>query len=98
MRERCEDDLGFIERGILRSDKPHFRSTDAGVLATLLISSSKRQLERRMLGDKSTQLPARIPTGAEDTNRNFMHKECITLHWLRVNDPRARLAHSLLWC
>src|SRR5205809_6978089 len=98
MRERCKDDLRFIERGILRSDKGHFRGTDADALATLLIGRSKRELERRMLGDKSTQLPARIPTGAKDSNRNFMHKECITLHCLCVNDPCARLAHFLLRC
>ena len=98
MRKCCEDDLRFIKRGILRCDKGHFRGTDAGALATLLISRRKREFERRMLGDKSTQLPARIPTGTKDSHRNFMHKECITLHWLCVNDPCARLAHFLPWC
>src|SRR5436309_9855032 len=98
MRQCREDDLRFIERGILRSDEGHFRSTDAGTLATLLISRRKRELEPRMLGDKSTQLPARIPTGTNDSDRNFMHKECITLHCLCVNDPCARLAHFLPRC
>jgi hypothetical protein len=51
-----------------------------------------------MLCDQTAQLTPRVSTRAEDSDRNFMHKECITLHSAPVNDPAAPLAQRVLRC
>jgi transcriptional regulator of arginine metabolism len=37
--------------------------------------------------DQATQLAPRVAACAQNSNRNFMHSECITLHSPPVNDP-----------
>src|SRR4051812_47620318 len=90
MREGGEDDLGSAQRSVFRCHVGHLGRPDARSLATLLVGRRERELERGMAGDEPAQLPARIPAGTQDAYRNFMHKECITLHSVCVNDPGIR--------
>ena len=98
MRQRRKNDLSPIQRSILGGDISDFGGSDARALSALLICRRKRELELRVPCDQPAQLPTRVPTRAKHPNRNFMHKECITLHSLPVNDPSPALAPRALSC
>jgi hypothetical protein len=48
--------------------------------------------------DQPAQLPTCVTARTKHPNWNFMHKECITLHGLYVNDPSLPLALHALSC
>jgi hypothetical protein len=96
--QRGKDDFCLIERCVLGGDVNQVASANPSALAPLLIRRCECEVQAWVLGDKTTQLPAGIPARAEDSHRNFMHKECITLHSGPVNDPAVWLAHRLAPC
>ena len=98
VRERREDHLRLAQRRVLGCDISHFGPSNARALAPLLVGSGEGELEPGMPCDQPAQLPTRVPTRTKDADRNFMHKECITLHCLRVNDPGPRLAECFRRC
>jgi hypothetical protein len=98
VRKRCENDLRPAQRCIFCCDVSHFTSSDASALPPLLVGGGKCELERGVPRDQPAQLPTRVTARTQDSDRNFMHKECITLHLLCVNDPARPLAQSFLPC
>jgi len=58
----------------------------------------EREIELRVPRDQPAQLPTRVTARAEHSDRNFMHRECITLHSLPVNDPFGLLARGARRC
>ena len=98
MWQRGENNFRGVQRGIFSGDVSDFGRTDPRALTALLIGRREGQLQARVSCDQTAQLPARVPTGTEHSDRNFMHKECITLHSVPVNDPLTSLADSHLTC
>jgi transcriptional regulator of arginine metabolism len=90
VRKRCEDNLRLVQGRILCRDISHLSRSNAGALPPLLVGRREGEVKPGVPRDQSAQLPPCVSARAEDSNRNFMHKECITLHYLRVNDPAAR--------
>ena len=98
MRQCRKNDLGPIQRSIFGGNISDFGGPDARALSALLICRRKRELQLRVPCDQPAQLPSRVTARTEHPNRNFMHKECITLHCLPVNDPCLPLARHAVWC
>jgi len=80
MWKRRKNDLRLSQRSVFRSDVSDLARSNARALTTLLIGRRKGELQPGVLSDQAAQLPPGVATGAEDTYRNFMHRECITLH------------------
>src|SRR4051812_26347336 len=87
MGQRGEDNLGLAQRRVLGSDVSDLAGAKPHPLATLLVGGCECERKAGVLGDQATQLPTSVTARAEDTHRNFMHRECITLHSCPVNDP-----------
>jgi hypothetical protein len=98
MWKRREHDLSLVQRSIFGGDISHFGGSDARALTALLIGRRKREFELRVSCDQAAQLPTRVTARAKHSDRNFMHKECITLHSPPVNDPYRVLALRALRC
>ena len=76
------------------TDPNRFKYANARALSSLVIRRCESEPQSGMLGDEPAQLPAGVTTGTKDSYRNFMHRECITLHSVPVNDPACRLAQT----
>src|SRR6202163_566402 len=98
MRKSREHDFCLAQGSIFRRDIGHFARPNARAAAALIVGRGKRQLERGMPCDQTAQLTPRVSTRTEDSDRNFMHKECITLHSAPVNDSASPLAQRVLRC
>jgi hypothetical protein len=61
-------------------------------LPPLRIRGCECQIERRVPHEQHAELASRVPAGAKDSDRKFMHKECITLQNWPVNLSCARTA------
>lgn len=86
MRQRAEHELDIVERRVFGGDEPQLAPTDAGARPALIVSARERQLEARVTRNESAELSARVPAGAENSNWNLIHRECIIMHALQVND------------
>ncbi len=85
MRERTEDHVGLVERRVLGRDERDIAPTYARALSALSVGGCEAQLETRVSGNEHAKLASCIATGAQDADREFMHRECITLQNYRVN-------------
>jgi hypothetical protein len=101
MRQRAEDELDILQPRIFGRHEAQLAAPDARNRAPLVVCAGKRQLERWMLPNEATELPAGVPARAENSNWNLIHDECIIMHDFQVNaftrgsgeshDPAARL-------
>src|SRR3954462_12064168 len=98
MRQRREHDFGVCQRCVFSCDERNLTPGDVRPLSALLVGGCKRKVEPRVPCDQTTQLPPSVTAGAKNPDRNFMHKECITLHTATVNDPNRHLAPTALGC
>ena len=72
-------------------DELHVGAAETRALTATLVRGGEGELEARMSRNQRTQLAARIPARAEDSNRDSMHTECILLQSVDVNRlPRQR--------
>ncbi len=74
MRQRTEHKLGVLEPRVFGSDKRHRPAGEFHILSPLSVGRGEHQIESRMPLRKYAQLSARIPTGSQNPNRNFMHR------------------------
>src|SRR5918993_45420 len=66
-------------------DEAHLRTTETGAFAPPLVRGCERKLHCGMTRDEGAELATRVPTRAEDANRDSMHAECILLQDSLVN-------------
>ena len=74
-------------------DKANLGAAQPRSFASTFVRRRERQIEPRMPRDESAELTAGVATGAEDTNRDSMHTECILLHTADVNRFGMALGH-----
>ena len=85
MRKSTENKIGLGEWGVLAGDERDVPTAYAGALPPLRICGCEAELHVRMSRDKHAQLTSRVTARAQNTDRKFMHKECITLQKFSVN-------------
>ena len=85
MWKRAEYKCGITQRRVLGREESDFAVPDTHALTALAVSSRKPQLELRMTFEQLAEFTAGIAACAQDTDRNFMHTECITLQSGSVN-------------
>ena len=73
MRERAEDESRFTEWSVLACNECQVFATDVRGLPALTVSGRESQIHVRMTGDEQTELASRVPAGAKDADRKFMH-------------------------
>ena len=74
MRERAENELHIPQRGVVWGDKRNPTAVrQLGGCPALLIGRGEPKRKPRMSRDESTELPSRITTGSEHSNRDSMH-------------------------
>ena len=98
MWQCCKHHLGLPKGCVIRPDVGNVGCPEPRVLPALFVGGGKDKLERGVAYDQATQLSPGVTAGTEDSYRNFMHKECITLHWFPVNDSRTILALTAQLC
>lgn len=85
MGQRAEDELDILQACVLGRHEPELAAADTRDRAALVVCTRKRQLERWMLPNETTELPAGVATRAENSNWNLIHNECIIMHDFQVN-------------
>jgi hypothetical protein len=98
MWQCAEDEIYFVERRFVGTDKRDVLSPDVCGLPALSVCCRERERHVWMALDQKAQLTPGVPAGAQNPDRNFMHKECITLQAGCVNQllSRARSGFCLL--
>lgn len=85
MWKRAEYKCRITQRCVLGREESNFAVPDTHVLTALAVSRRKPQFELRMTFEQLAEFAAGIAACAQDTDRNFMHTECITLQSGSVN-------------
>ena len=74
MRQRAEDELALPQIRVLGCDELQIATGDAHGGAPLVVRRGERQLQIRVAPNESTELSARVPAGAENSNWNLVHR------------------------
>ena len=85
MRQGAKDQLGPAQHRVLSRHESDLASTDANGRAALFVRRCKGERELRMAEDECTELAAGVAAGAEHSDGDSIHLECIIMRSASVN-------------
>lgn len=74
MRQGAENEISVAEGRVLSRRECQLIATKLYSLPALAMRGCEPQLHFRMLPNEQTELPARVPARAEDSDSKFMHR------------------------
>jgi hypothetical protein len=79
MGQRAEHQIDVPERSLVGTDELERTLPRTERFPPLCVGARESEIHVWMSPGKQAQLATGVATGAKNTDRNFMHQECITL-------------------